>query len=173
MATEAQKQANRRNALKSTGPRSAEGKATARQNATKHALLTQNLIVRDESPVELESFRERIYEALCPQGAMEELLVEKIINAAWRLRRLTKVESETLERDTFFGSSSTTSVFHEECNTLLTISRYESSLERNFYKAIHELQRLQAMRLGHAVLAPIAIEVSNSSDEFGFVSQNL
>jgi hypothetical protein len=51
--------------------------------------------------------------------------------------------------------------------------RYESSLERSFYKAIHELQRVQAMRMGQPVLAPIALDINiNDINEGGFVSQN-
>ena len=80
---------------------------------------------------------------------MEELLVEKIINTVWRLRRLTQVESEILEaKDCIYISRMVSEAFRSGSKSLLNLSRYESSLERNFYKAIHELQRLQAMRLG-------------------------
>lgn len=55
---------------------------------------------------------------------------------------------------------------------LNAILRYEASLERSLYRALHELQRVQGMRLGQTVLAPIAIEVSAaaSPSEIGFVS---
>ena len=53
------------------------------------------------------------------------------------------------------------------------LSRYESSLEKSFYKAIHELQRVQAIRMGQPVLAPIALDINVSGiNEVGFVSQN-
>lgn len=53
------------------------------------------------------------------------------------------------------------------------LSRYESSLEKSFYKAIHELQRVQAMRMDQPVLAPIALDINiNDINEGGFVSQN-
>lgn len=57
------------------------------------------------------------------------------------------------------------SLLHEaySSNTMSSISRYESSLERNFYKALHELQRLQAIRLGQGVLMPIAIDIHSES----------
>lgn len=53
------------------------------------------------------------------------------------------------------------------------LSRYESTIEKSFYKAMHELQRIQAMRLGLPVMAPIALDINlNDPKESGFVSQN-
>jgi hypothetical protein len=49
-----QLEANRRNAQRSTGPASPEGKATAAQNAVKHGLYTENLLLEGEDPQELE-----------------------------------------------------------------------------------------------------------------------
>jgi hypothetical protein len=172
MVTSAQLKANRQNACKSTGPKSEKGKNMARQNSLKHGLLSQNLIIKDEQKKDLDHFRACIFNALDPQGSMEELLVEKIINTVWRLRRLTQVESEILEaKDCIYINRMVSEAFRIGSKTLLNLSRYESSLERNFYKVIHELQRLQAMRLGKPVLAPIAIDVSHEQlNEIGFVS---
>ncbi len=52
--------------------------------------------------------------------------------------------------------------------TMHTLSRYESLLEKAFYRAFHELQRLQAMRLGHPVALPIAIDTEAGEQEIGF-----
>lgn len=53
------------------------------------------------------------------------------------------------------------------------LSRYESTIEKSFYKAIHELQRIQAMRMGLPVMAPIALDINlEGVEESGFVSQN-
>lgn len=173
MTSEMQISANKANAQKSTGPTTAVGKAKASQNAIKHGLLSHDLLINDEKQQDLKLFRKMIYETLCPVGAVEELLVEKIINAIWRLRRLTTAESE------FFGSDSASfkkrinQVFYGNSGNCLNIlSRYESTLERSFYRAVHELQRIQAMRLGHPMLAPVAIEINSNADpaEIGFVS---
>lgn len=156
--------ANQTNALKSTGPKTEEGKAIASQNTLKHGLLSQDLIIRDENQEELLSFRNQVYCTLQPHEALEELLVEKIINASWRLKRLTKAESEILgEKDFGFDKKSLRKSFMgADGKSIQTLSRYEISLERSFYKALHELQRLQAMRSGQPVLAPIAIDVYNN-----------
>lgn len=53
------------------------------------------------------------------------------------------------------------------------LSRYESMIEKSLYKAIHELQRLQAMRMGLPIMTPIALDINlDGAEESGFVSQN-
>ena len=42
---------------------------------------------------------------------------------------------------------------------LATVGRYEAHLERSLYKALHELQRLQAARQGRPVAAPVVVDV--------------
>ena len=149
------------------------GKSTASRNALKHGILSGDLIVMKENRHDLETLRLGIYQTLCPVGALEELLVEKVINAIWRIRRLTKVESEVLsDEDPIFGQSGISKGFRGSDGTCLQVlSRYEATLERNFYRALHELQRMQGMRLGCHVLAPLAIDISNDTEEkIGFDS---
>jgi len=50
-------------------------------------------------------------------------------------------------------------------NTLGKFRRYEAHINRTLYKALHELQRLQAARLGRKVFAPLAIDVNISRDD--------
>lgn len=174
MTSMLQKKSNRRNALKSTGPKTCEGKAVSSKNAISHGLLSRDLIISNESREDLESFQCKVYQTLCPQGAVEELLVDKIVNVVWRLRRLTKIEGELLTEDTFvFGETSLSQGFKgSNGHSIQVLSRYESTLERSFYRAMHELQRVQGMRLGQHVLAPVAIDVCSdmSRDEIGFDS---
>ena len=42
-----------------------------------------------------------------------------------------------------------------------TILRYETTIERSLYKALHELQRLQASRLGQSLI-PVNIDLSKN-----------
>ena len=83
MTTKAQKMANQKNALLSTGPKSQQGKSIASLNSLKHGLLTKKLVLKEENCKELQLLREQYYAVLNPFGAIEELMVEKIINAAW------------------------------------------------------------------------------------------
>ncbi len=59
MTSERQKAANGRNALRSTGPQSAAGKATAKMNALKHGLRAETLVLPDEDPAEFKRFGTR------------------------------------------------------------------------------------------------------------------
>jgi hypothetical protein len=93
MMSDKQARANRRNALKSTGPKTREGKAAVRHNALKHGLLSQDVLVPGEDEDVLEELSERFWNELQPVGEIEGLLVEQIIAAYWRLRRLRRVEA--------------------------------------------------------------------------------
>src|SRR5215208_5158726 len=93
MASRKQIEANRRNALKTSGPKTPEGKDTARLNATKHGLLSQEILLPGEDKEALKELAERLRAELQPVGEMERLLVEWIIDATWRLRRLSRVEA--------------------------------------------------------------------------------
>jgi hypothetical protein len=93
MASIAQIQANRLNAQKSTGPRTAEGKATASHNAVKHGLLAEQVVIHGEDPAEFDLYREGMLAELGPQGAVEEMLAERAVSLAWRLRRAERLQS--------------------------------------------------------------------------------
>lgn len=93
----AQLTANRRNAQKSTGPKTSNGKAVAKMNALKHGVLAQSVIVQGhkfkESPCAFEKLCQEFYSELAPVGPLEELLVNQIVQATWRLRRARMAES--------------------------------------------------------------------------------
>lgn len=87
---------NRRNARKSTGPTSREGKAVVRWNALKHGLLSREAVITVGNGKENESDFKRLViqlnEELLPAGIVEEMLVEKIAVCYWRLRRVIRCE---------------------------------------------------------------------------------
>jgi hypothetical protein len=97
MATEAQVVANRRNANKSTGPRTPEGKTAVSQNAVKHGLLAQADVIRGEDREEFELYREEMFWELEPVGTMECRLAERIVSLAWRLRRAERIANEAFD----------------------------------------------------------------------------
>jgi hypothetical protein len=96
MATEAQIEANRRNARRSTGPKTAPGRAVSRQNALKHGLSARKLIVFDEKRGDFLAFHDEMLAALAPGDALEAALAERIILCAWRLRRAGRAEAARL-----------------------------------------------------------------------------
>jgi hypothetical protein len=93
MASVAQIQANRSNAQKSTGPRTAEGKAAASQNALKHGLLAEQVVIHGEDPAQFDLYREGMLEELAPVGVVEAILAERAVSLAWRLRRAERLQS--------------------------------------------------------------------------------
>src|ERR671917_356761 len=93
MTSEKQVQANRRNALKSTGPKTSEGKAAVRLNANKHGLRAQEVLLPGEDPEALKELDVNLRAELQPVGEQENLLVDGIVAAHWRLRRLRRVEA--------------------------------------------------------------------------------
>ena len=98
MASEAQVVANRLNAQKSTGPRTAEGKATASQNAVTHGLLARQAVIRGEDPGQFEFYRDAMLGELSPSGAMESMLAERVAGLAWRLRRAERIQAEVFDQ---------------------------------------------------------------------------
>jgi hypothetical protein len=84
---------NRRNAQKSTGPKSAAGKAIVAQNARTHGLLSRSLIIEGESQEEFSALLRLLSDEFQPVGLVEQALVERVGIALWRQRRLVRAES--------------------------------------------------------------------------------
>jgi hypothetical protein len=93
MTTEKQQQANRRNARKSTGPKTPEGKARSSGNALTYGIFGQGLFIAGENPEEYAELLRGLNEDLRPVGALEIIHVERIAMAVWRQRRLMRAES--------------------------------------------------------------------------------
>ena len=68
MATAAQIEANRRNAQKSTGPKTDEGKDRVRRNAVKHGMTARTImpVLPQEDPKELEDRTQQAITAMKP-----------------------------------------------------------------------------------------------------------
>ena len=209
-------EANRRNAQKSTGPKTPEGKAAVRLNALRHGLLSEEILLPGEDEEALRELAERLRAELQPVGELEILLVGRITSLLWRLRRLERVEAgifawelyeelaERAEREARAQEKSplddmiaahrsvTDKRKHREAlekaeemrvkrnaeattlgrtfardadktNAFSKLSRYETTIERGVYKALHELQRLQAARVAAgSVSPPLAVDVDVS-----------
>ena len=213
---------NRRNAQRSTGPKTAEGKARVAQNAVVHGLLSRETLLPDEDPQMLERLAEAMRAALNPEGPQEQLLVEMMVRALWRLRRLGRVETgifawkqysilverasheaKSYERtavpaltDHYDHTAITDPQKHQQAlaaaeqlrdlrngapatigltfirgssgvDAFSKLSRYETAIERSYYRALHELQRLQHARLGGHVPPPLALDVTVSGRDDG------
>jgi hypothetical protein len=164
-------EANRQNAQKSTGPKTPAGKAAVRLNALRHGLLSEDIVLPGEDEEALRRLAERLRAELQPVGELESLLVDRITSLLWRLRRLERVEAGIFVRGSYrvVGDLDTSTLglaFVRDgngANAFSKLSRYESTMERGLYKALHELRRLQAARVAAgSVPPPLAVDVDVS-----------
>lgn len=220
MASAKQIEANRRNAEKSTGPKSSTGKQSSSLNSLKHGLLSQNTLLPWENAADLASLKKEIMNGLHPVGPIENLLADRIASLTWRLYRVSKFESGLLsffnykreldkanknidaltsleaephpllekEKKDFDLSLNTLSSiekmvdatnnlnseishsgqdFMAAAESITKLYRYENTLEKSLYKALHELQRIQAVRAGNNVPAPIAVDFNGEPENSG------
>jgi len=93
MTSERQKAANQANALHSTEPKTQEGKAAVRFNAFRHGLLARDVVLPGEDADGFEDLWNQVRADLSPVGPIEEFLVDRVVNAMWRLRRLGRAET--------------------------------------------------------------------------------
>src|SRR6266704_1645777 len=88
--------ANRLNALRSTGPRTENGKQQSRRNALRHGFTAETVIEPLECPEEYRAFEEAIVSEYMPQTPVERELVHRLASLFWRLRRATSIETGLL-----------------------------------------------------------------------------
>jgi hypothetical protein len=89
-------EANRHNALKSTGPKTEDGKERSRRNALRHGLTAETVIKPLESRNEYRAFEAAILTEYLPQTPIEQELVRRLASLFWRLRRATSIETGLL-----------------------------------------------------------------------------
>ena len=166
MASKKQRTANRKNAKKSSGPRNT---SLTRLNALKHGLLSKEVLIDGEKKKDLEELGKRLRQQLTPQGELEVILVDRIVSSIWRLKRTLRIESTLMSYQYDKGLNdkwnnqtgderyASKSMLVGNDNQIL--QRYETTIERQIYRALHELIRLQAARKGERPPAPIAVDV--------------
>ncbi|MGA2498005.1 MAG: hypothetical protein ABSH20_09700, partial [Tepidisphaeraceae bacterium] len=95
-ASAARTAANRLNALKSTGPRTAAGKAKSALNALKHGLTAQSPLLPTENPADYNLFAEGYLEELNLQAVEQFNLAQQLILTSWKLNRIPQIEAKVL-----------------------------------------------------------------------------
>jgi hypothetical protein len=172
MATEAQVLANRLNAQKSTGPRTAAGKAVVSQNAVTHGLLARKTVITGEDPGQFETYRAQLLAELHPAGVLEAVLAERIVGLAWRLRRADCLQAEVfdtlLARENtpyakrclahlYFGAEDGPDprdsalgrivISDFRCAKVLErLGLYERRIEQGLYRTLDELEKVRRLR---------------------------
>ena len=90
-------EANRRNSLRSTGPKTNNGKQRASQNAVRHGLTAETVITPLEDPEDYKAFEQAVTADYEAETALERELVLRLASLLWRLRRATSIETGLLK----------------------------------------------------------------------------
>jgi hypothetical protein len=97
MASDKQIAANRRNAQKSTGPKTTQGKLKSRCNALRHGLTAETVIDVFENVDDYQSFEAAILAHYAPVSIVARELTLRLASLLWRLRRATAIETGLLK----------------------------------------------------------------------------
>ena len=147
MPTPKQLAANRRNAQKSTGPRTAEGKARSARNALRSGIdASAQTIIHRENAGDLEVLKWEYEGRFHPTTPEQRALVDTLIDCEFLLRRFRHIEAQLWEdgmqntvHKTILGEA-----FRRNCDAFTRLQRRIDSTQRNYRNALHELERLQA-----------------------------
>ena len=151
----------RTNGAKSHGPKTEEGRKISSQNAVKHGLYSSSVVLTTESREEYQALLDAYIQQFQPEGQVELHLVEEMVAAKWRQRRLWAIESDILEdemietkaelEDNGGGYTPITPLSRAYTNlaqrpALQLLVRHEARLERAYSRAFKNLQELQRAR---------------------------
>ena len=89
-------EANRRNAKKSTGPKTEEGKARSAMNSIKYGIYSDKYLIKDESYEEFDNYRRKILKCLNPTNAVLFDMATHVVSNGWEYQRCTLLESKIL-----------------------------------------------------------------------------
>jgi hypothetical protein len=158
MASLAQIAANRLNAMKSTGPRTDEGKAVSRMNALQHGVDADSTLLPGEDPREFAELAAAYRDRHQPSTPEETFLVDTLIQSDWHRRRYGRIQAELARR--FDQSNPDDCPFAElfladnrYSRAYLRAVRAHQAAQKSWFLALKELQRIQQL---HAQAQPDA-----------------
>ena len=121
MSTAAQIEANRRNAKRSTGPKSDEGKVRSALNALKYGIYSNLVLLPDEDEAELEALRRSARQRFRPADDIEAICVERFVMAWWKVQRLLAAEQaryrDCSKASSYCQSAASTAQISVSCRT--------------------------------------------------------
>ncbi|MGE3852870.1 MAG: hypothetical protein AB7K09_14095 [Planctomycetota bacterium] len=141
-AASARTEANRRNARRSTGPRTAAGKQRSSVNRWRHGLTAARVVAPDEDPAAYDAYRHDMRIAMDPANALEEDLVERITVAGWKRRRIEAREQQLMEN----AGSDDPHDHNKEQRDFDNLLRYRRVIDREYHTCIVDLDRMQKNR---------------------------
>ncbi len=150
----------RTNGAKSHGPKTEAGRKISSQNAVTHGLYAKGVVIAMESREQYPEMLDAYLQQFQPEGPIENDLVEEMVAAKWRQRRLWAVEADLLEDqmilqkakldddDTDYDAITPLSFAYDALanSTLSFLTRNESRLERAYTRSLKMLLDLQRLR---------------------------
>jgi hypothetical protein len=149
----AQLAANRSNSRLSTGPKTEAGKAKVSHNAVKTALTGQTILLPTDDIAEYEKLGQIFIAHYKPVTFEEESLVQSLIDAEWRLRRIPALEAGIFAvgrrdlADSVPAHLLEVEVYLKYERNLKNLYLQENRLRRNREKDLKALKEIQAARL--------------------------
>jgi hypothetical protein len=143
MATKKQRSANRRNAKKSTGPKSPEGKAVSCMNRLSDGLYSSALILPGENRAHFEAILRENRDLYQPQDASHHQLVDQLTATQWRMLRVELIEAGTLIQ---YGDAPASDCL----GPYERVMRMHGRLSRLWFKLYKELQAIKEARAEEA-----------------------
>ena len=172
MSSTKQIEANRRNARKSTGPRSPQGKAVSRMNALKTGIDAASLVIRGEDPAALEALAAEYCERFQPATPEQRALIDTLISSDWLLRRFRFAEAQLWElelEDLQDRDNPVARAFLRKTDAFARLQRRLDSAERHYHRALKGLLHVQAE--ARAGAPPPSVGIQSASPQNGFVPQ--
>lgn len=136
MASTKQIEANRRNALRSTGPKTPEGKKASARNPIRHGVHARELVLPGENAAELMKLYRRVIRLWKPTAVDERRLVAEMVTIEWRQMRLRRYAKRLL----YFHAGHPSDSAHKR---LKRVDSCEVELRRRWYKAAAQLLALK------------------------------
>ena len=139
------------------GRRKENGRAGARNNAVKHGLWARDVVLAHEDRDAFDAYLAAFREHLAPQGPLEEALVQVIVVSLWRFWRTLRIEAAAMDK-TYQDSLSARTDFtpsQREQRALIAsvnnqwlenIHRCQTTIDRQFHRALRKLESLQSAR---------------------------
>ncbi|HWC98693.1 MAG TPA: hypothetical protein VG456_18160 [Candidatus Sulfopaludibacter sp.] len=149
MSSVRQIEANRRNAQKSTGPATNQGKAAIRFNALKSGIDAESMIIPGEDIEKLKTLAAEFADTWKPADAQERELLDQLTDDAWRLRRLRAIEAKLWADPDAFTANSV---------PLARLHRMINAIKRSQHQTIKDLHFLQSTRQKAAAEAQTELE---------------
>jgi hypothetical protein len=149
MATLQQIEANRLNAQKSTGPRSAAGKAAVRFNALKSGIDAQSQVIPGEDPAALALLAADYYDRYQPATPEVRALVDTLVTAEWLQRRFRALEAQLWQyniRGLYHPTEGleVAQVYEGDNQVFSRLQRRIDAAERTYHRTLAALQKIES-----------------------------